>query len=400
MNRPDVLVVENVSKKFIIHKDKSLKERLVNAARSNQFREEYWALKDINLRIKAGESLGLVGPNGSGKSTLLKVLGGILTPNQGTVKGRGRIAALLELGAGFHPDLTGRDNIYLNGAILGLSRAEIDSCFDDIVDFSGIADFIDTQVKFYSSGMYVRLAFAVAVHSNPDILLVDEVLAVGDEAFQKKCMDKIREFQQQGRSIILVSHSAQQIIDVCDSAVVLEEGKLVYSGSSQNAMRYLHGLYQEASARERAHVIDRNSAKIAQIRFENAKNTAETEQVLLSGEDLKIFVDLEAMQKPLADYALIVAMQTASGRHIVSIDTRNTELQLPALEIGKPVQLCFTIPKLNLGLGDYKIDAVLLDGEGYEIDSLLCGDPLQVRGESITTGVININPVVSFCASS
>ena len=202
MSRPDVIQVDGVSKIFIVHKDKSLKERLVNAARSRTHAEEYWALKNVSFSVAAGESVGLVGANGSGKSTLLKVIGGILTPDAGQVRTRGRMAALLELGAGFHPDLTGMENIYLNASILGLSEAEIDAQLDSIIEFSGIRDFIHTQVKFYSSGMYVRLAFAVAVHSDPDILLVDEVLAVGDEPFQKKCMEKIRQFQREGRSII------------------------------------------------------------------------------------------------------------------------------------------------------------------------------------------------------
>jgi len=218
MSRPEVIRIDGVSKKFTVHKDKSLKERVVNSGRSRLHAEEYWALQDVSFSIDAGESIGLAGANGSGKSTLLKIIGGILTPDRGKVHIRGRIAALLELGAGFHPDLTGRENVYLNGSVLGLSEREIDRQFDSIVDFSGIGDFLDTQVKFYSSGMYVRLAFAVAVHSDPDILLVDEVLAVGDEPFQRKCIDKIRDFQEEGRSIILVSHSAEQIVDACDRA--------------------------------------------------------------------------------------------------------------------------------------------------------------------------------------
>ena len=204
----DIVRIRNVAKRFVVHKDKSLKERLVNARSSRAHREDFWALRDIDLDVRVGETIGLVGANGSGKSTLLKVIGGILTPDAGSVSLRGRLAALLELGAGFHPDLTGRENVYLNAAILGLSEAETQHHFDEIVAFSGIEDFIDTQVKFYSSGMYVRLAFAVAVHVDPDVLLVDEVMAVGDEPFQRKCMDKIHEFQDEGRTIILVSHSA------------------------------------------------------------------------------------------------------------------------------------------------------------------------------------------------
>src|SRR3954449_6273316 len=226
---PDVAVVKiaDASKRFVIRKEKSLKERLVNLGRSNQHKDDFWALKNIDLEIYSGSTVGLIGPNGSGKSTLLKLIGGILQPTSGTVEHRGRLAALLELGAGFHPDLTGRENVYLNASILGLSRKQTDEFFDGIVAFSGIEPFIDTQVKFYSSGMYVRLAFAVAVHVDPDLLLVDEVLAVGDEPFQRKCLDKIRSFQREGRTIVLVTHSLGQITEFCDRAVLLNKGEVL-----------------------------------------------------------------------------------------------------------------------------------------------------------------------------
>ncbi len=179
------------------------------------------------------------------KSTLLKLIGGILQPTVGTVEHRGRLAApLLELGAGFHPDLTGRENVYLNASILGLSRKQTEKYFDPIVDFSGIEPFIDTQVKFYSSGMYVRLAFAVAVHVDPDVLLVDEVLAVGDEPFQRKCMDRIREFQNEGRTIILVTHALDQVADICDRAIVLEKGVVQVDGDPLEALRHLRADFE------------------------------------------------------------------------------------------------------------------------------------------------------------
>jgi ABC-2 type transport system ATP-binding protein len=235
---PTVVSIENVSKKFVIRKDNSLKERLVTLGRAGRRHSEaFWALKDVSLDIPAGSTIGLLGPNGSGKSTLLKAIGGIIEPTTGSIKRRGRLAALLELGAGFHPDLTGRENVFLNASILGLSQAETEEKFDDILTFSGIGDFIDTQVKFYSSGMYVRLAFAVAIHTDPDVLLVDEVLAVGDEAFQRKCLDKIREFQQQGRTIILVSHSLGQVQELCDRAVVLSKGEVKFEGSAADAVK-------------------------------------------------------------------------------------------------------------------------------------------------------------------
>jgi ABC-2 type transport system ATP-binding protein len=234
---PVVVSVRDVTKNFVVRKDDSLKERLVTLGRrGRRYREDFVALDSIAFDIQAGTTIGLIGHNGSGKSTLLKVIGGIIEPTAGQVWTRGRIAALLELGAGFHPDLTGKENIYLNGSILGLSRAEIDVRFDEIVEFADIGEFIDTPVKFYSSGMYVRLAFAVAVHTDPDILLVDEVLSVGDEAFQRKCMEKIRSFQEEGRTIILVTHNLGQVLDLCDRAVLLNHGHLVYDGPPREAI--------------------------------------------------------------------------------------------------------------------------------------------------------------------
>jgi ABC-2 type transport system ATP-binding protein len=239
MAAPDIVRVEQVSKRFVLHKDRSIKERLLNFSINRRHSEVFWALRDISLSIASGSTVGLIGPNGSGKSTLLKIIGGIIDPTSGTVSRRGRLAALLELGAGFHPDLTGRENVYLTAAILGLSQRETRSYFDQIVDFSGIEGFIDSPVKFYSSGMYVRLAFAVAVHVDPDLLLIDEVLAVGDEAFQAKCMQKIAEFQAEGRTIVFVSHSADQVADICKRVLVLNHGSLVFDGATAEGVKVL-----------------------------------------------------------------------------------------------------------------------------------------------------------------
>src|ERR1700712_374759 len=252
MTGPPVLRVTDVSKKFVIRKDKSLKERLVNARRSRANIEEFWALRHVDLEVGGGQTLGLIGGNGSGKSTLLKIIGGILTPTDGYVERRGRLAALLELGAGFHGDLTGRENVYLNASILGLSRVQTNRYFDSIVEFSGIETFIDTQVKFYSSGMYVRLAFGVAVHVDPEILLVEEVLAVGDEPFQRKCLDRIKQFQQDGRTIILVTHSLEQVRQMCDRVVLLESGAMVVDGSPSEAVRHFRETNSEQDHVEQA----------------------------------------------------------------------------------------------------------------------------------------------------
>jgi len=242
---PAVIKVNDVSKRFVIRKDKSLKERIVNFGRSSKHKDDFWALRDINFDIQSGTTVGLLGANGSGKSTLLKVIGGIIQPNSGLVQRRGRLAALLELGAGFHPDLTGRENVFLNASILGLSRKQTEEYFDSIVDFSEIEEFIDTQVKFYSSGMYVRLAFSIAVHVDPDVLLVDEVLAVGDERFQEKCMAKIREFQLEGRTIVLVSHAASQVEDLCSRAIVLKRGEIIFDGDTAGGIGALRASFDQ-----------------------------------------------------------------------------------------------------------------------------------------------------------
>lgn len=250
--RPNIVEIDNVAKRFTIRKDNSLKERIVTLGRAGKrHKEDFWALNGVSIDIKAGTTVGLIGHNGSGKSTLLKVIGGIIDPTKGSVKRRGRIAALLELGAGFHPDLTGRENVFLNASILGLSREETEEKFDSILAFSGIGDFIDTQVKFYSSGMYVRLAFSVAVHTDPDLLLVDEVLAVGDEAFQRKCLDKIRSFQQEGRTIILVTHSLGQVVELCDRAILLNQGQVVLDGNPREAVADFRDILEGRRLREK-----------------------------------------------------------------------------------------------------------------------------------------------------
>jgi ABC-2 type transport system ATP-binding protein len=229
--------VEGVSKRFRLFHERpsSVKERLLKLRRARA--EDFWALRGVGLEVPDGQTWGLVGANGSGKTTLLKIIGGILRPTEGRVVTRGRIAALLELGAGFHPELTGRENVYLNASILGLSRRETDRHFDDIVAFAELEDFIDSQVKYYSSGMFVRLGFAVAVHVDPGILLIDEVLAVGDEAFQRKCLRRVRELQHEGRTIVFVTHAVQQVAQICDGAVMLDHGRVRAIGNVADVVK-------------------------------------------------------------------------------------------------------------------------------------------------------------------
>lgn len=230
--------VRNITKQFVLRHTRSLKEAVVwlVKGRKGDLSHKFFALHDVTLTVDQGESVALLGFNGSGKSTLLKHISGVMTPDSGTVLTRGRVAGLIEVGAGFHHDLTGRDNVYLNGAILGMSEDQIKERFDAIVEFSEIGEFIDTEVKFYSSGMYLRLAFSVAVHTDPEVFLVDEILAVGDEPFQRKCIAKIKELASEGKTLVVVSHDLELVKQVCERGVVLDHGRIKYDGDIEGAV--------------------------------------------------------------------------------------------------------------------------------------------------------------------
>ncbi|RAN79295.1 ABC transporter ATP-binding protein [Bacillus sp. SRB_336] len=235
--------VKGISKQFVLRHTRSLKEAFIwlIKGRKGDLSEKFHALKDVDLIVGQGETVALLGFNGSGKSTLLKHISGVMIPDSGTVRTRGKVAGLIEVGAGFHHDLSGRDNVYLNGAILGMTEAQIDEAFDSIIEFAEIGQFIDTEVKFYSSGMYLRLAFSVAVHTNPEVFLVDEILAVGDEPFQKKCIAKIQELAAEGRTLVVVSHDLDLVSRICDRGVVLDHGNVTFDGSIHDAVAKLRG---------------------------------------------------------------------------------------------------------------------------------------------------------------
>jgi ABC-2 type transport system ATP-binding protein len=237
----NAIEVSDISKQFVLRHTRSLKEAVVWIAkgRKGDLSEKFHALKNVSLEIKTGETVALLGLNGSGKSTLLKHISGVMLPDSGTVRTRGRVAGLIEVGAGFHPDLSGRDNVYLNGAILGMTEQQVNDCFDAIVEFSEIGQFIDTEVKFYSSGMYLRLAFSVAVHTDPEVFLIDEILAVGDEPFQRKCIDKIQELSEHGKTLVVVSHDLDLVSRICDRGVVLEHGHVMFDGPIHEAVAIL-----------------------------------------------------------------------------------------------------------------------------------------------------------------
>ncbi|MCY1692888.1 ABC transporter ATP-binding protein [Curtobacterium sp. SL109] len=363
---PAVVTVKNVSMRFTIRKDNSLKERVVTLGRAGRrHSEDFWALKDINLDIPAGTTIGLLGPNGSGKSTLLKTIGGILEPTTGTVERRGRLAALIELGAGFHPDLTGRENVYLNAAILGQTQEETEERFDDILQFSGIGDFIDTQVKFYSSGMYVRLAFAVAINTDPDVLLVDEVLAVGDEQFQKKCLDKIREFQAQGRTIVLVSHSLGQVQELCDSAVVLHHGEVKFQGSARLAVKNFREILEgrriaeaEASHPEE----DANPGKVEHVELEIPGRAPGEDH--RSGDDIVVRATF-SHTTPLPEWRAGIKIENQFGHPVYGVDSRQTGTVYPPLQGSASVE--WRLSDLRLGGGSYFVHVFLAKPTGEHI---------------------------------
>lgn len=386
-DRPDVIVIDGVSKRFVLRKDKSLKDRVTNFGQSQRHKDDFWALRDVTLTVPAGSTIGLVGPNGSGKSTLLKTIGGIIQPTTGTVRRRGRLAALLELGAGFHPDLTGRENVYLNASILGLSRAQTDEYFDDIVSFSGIPHFIDTQVKFYSSGMYVRLAFAVAVHVDPDVLLVDEVLAVGDEPFQRKCMDRIRTFQREGRTIVLVSHALDQVADLCDRVLVLEAGHVVEDGTPREALRRLRDDYETARQAE----LDASGAPEfrAEVTEVATAGGVDGRRRMSPADSLRLTVTVLA-REALSNWVLGVGIDTPLGQNVFGTNTSMLGVTLPDVPAGRHHTVTLQLDEVWLGEGEYFVHGAVAEGDGGEIHRLPQGLMLKVAATGRGVGPLHV----------
>jgi lipopolysaccharide transport system ATP-binding protein len=298
--------------------------------------KEFWALKDVNFTVGRGESLGIIGPNGSGKSTTLKLLSGILRADLGSLRVRGRLGALIELGAGFHPDLTGRENIYLNGTILGMNKAEIAAKFDEIVAFSELEDFLDTPVKRYSSGMYARLGFSVAAHVDPDVLVVDEVLSVGDYHFQQRCFEKMQEFVRKGTSLVFVSHNMTAISTLCKNALVLRKGEAVYQGSVSQAIQAYHSFYENERTSEHLELID------VQLRGHDGV----TRDVFKPGERVTFDVHLRALHT-IQDAHAGLMIHTVDGQCVFVTATSRLSTRRLNLQIGECASVSFA---LNLNL--------------------------------------------------
>lgn len=329
----NAIVVDQVWKKFRLYHEKNqyLKAAITQGRRAQY--EDFWALKDVSFEIPHGEAFGIIGSNGSGKSTMLKCLAGILTPDKGMLSADGRVAALLELGAGFHPDLSGRENVGLNGAILGMTRKEVENKFDDIVEFAGLEKFIDTPVKNYSSGMVVRLGFAVAINVEPEILIIDEVLAVGDEEFQQRCFQKIEQFRREGRTIVFVSHGLSQVSQFCHRALWLEKGEVQTIGPAYEVVSEYTGVAHHVEQVEAPEISDEpldrwgtGEVRITKVHM-STTDGVETNN-FESGKPFKVRVDYE-INAPVNELVVGLRITHLHGFNVFGSNTKRRGLVIP-----------------------------------------------------------------------
>jgi lipopolysaccharide transport system ATP-binding protein len=365
---------ENVSKRFVIHREQrnTLQERLTGFFRPQSDSEEFWALRDVSFNVEAGESIGLIGHNGAGKSTALKLLTRILEPTSGTVEMQGRVSALLELGSGFHPDLSGRDNVFLYGSLMGIGRRAMEERLDEIVEFADIGNFLDMEIKHYSSGMYTRLAFAVATAVDPDILITDEILAVGDEAFQRKCMDRIYSFRRAGKTIVFVSHGLETVRSLCDLAVWLDHGEPRAVGP---AGEVIDAYLAEVNRQERRRLaqnraedpaetetddnqLRHGSREIEITRVELFNAAGEAGEVFYTGEPVTIRMHYQA-KRPIDDPVFGVGLHHENGLWLAGPNTDVDHFSLPRVEGSGSID--YTIRSLPLLSGRYLLSVAVVD---------------------------------------
>jgi lipopolysaccharide transport system ATP-binding protein len=361
-----IIEFENVSKRFVLNRDRqdTVQGRFAKMLRRKTQGEEFWALRDVSFSVERGESLGLVGHNGAGKSTALKLMTRILEPTAGRVRMNGRVAALLELGSGFHPDLSGRENVFLNGSLLGFSRREMRAKLDEIVDFAEIGDFIDMEVKHYSSGMYTRLAFAVATAVDPEILITDEVLAVGDEAFQRKCMDRIYRFRQMGKTIIFVSHALETVRTLCDHAVWLDHGQAKRVGA---ASEVIDAYLADVNRREQAQAGDPVNDGLGTRRGTREAEFTHVELLDLEGQPQTVFQTHAPLtvrmhyvaHQPISHPVFGVGLYHENGFWINGPNTNFDEVDIPIVDGAGYVD--YHIPNLPLLAGRYQLSVALVD---------------------------------------
>ncbi len=357
MSTPAVRVTD-ISKRFRLYheRNQSLKAAVMRGRRASY--EDFWALRDVSFDIPQGSTFGLVGVNGSGKSTLLKCIARILVPESGKIDVTGKLAALLELGSGFHPELSGRENVYLNGSILGLTRRDIARKFDDIVGFAGVEEFIDQPVKNYSSGMYVRLGFSVAINVDPDVLLVDEVLAVGDTAFQERSMDKFLEFRRAGKTVVVVSHGMSTLRTMCDQAAWLEKGRLVEVGSAKSIIERYVDTSHDHHDTDLSGVARHGSgeARVTAVRLLDGDDRS-TDR-FTTGEPMRIAVDFHAGQR-IEKPVFGVAIEAGDGTYLWANNTIDASLTVDAIEGDGSVEC--VIPRVMLQPGTYTVIASIVD---------------------------------------
>lgn len=334
-----------------------------------QTSEDFWALREVSFEIAQGEIVAIVGRNGAGKSTMLKILGRIVKPSAGRARIRGRVASLLEVGTGFHPELSGRENIYLNGSIMGMSVAEIRRRLDEIVDFAEVEKFIDTPVKRYSSGMYVRLAFAVAAHLEPEILLVDEVLAVGDAEFQKKCLAKMHQVSRSGRTILFVSHNLAALRHVCSRALLIEQGRLVEDGEINGVLdRYLTTCSEPTALNQ---PIESANFTLDSVTIRSTRGA-----VIKTFDPVEITVQVTA-KTDILDPGVFVGLISANGHRIAGLDFKDF-LTVPPIPTGESRELGFRVDALPFLPGRYQIELHLKDMASYKIDVIAELFPFEI----------------------
>jgi ABC-2 type transport system ATP-binding protein len=354
--------VEALWKNFRLYHERNryIKAAMLRGRRARY--EEFWALQDVNLTVTKGATVGVIGSNGSGKTTLLKCLTGIYTPERGSISVEGNLAALLELGAGFHPELSGTENIYLNGSIMGMSKKEIDSKFDSIVEFAGLEQFIDTPVKNFSSGMTVRLGFSIATHVEPEVLLIDEILSVGDQAFQRKSTEKIEQFRRDGRTILVVSHSLGLVQQLCDTVVWLEKGRVKMIGPAAEVIAEYTGNTYGNFAREDASSKTRwgtGDAQVTQVALlDGADQPFDT---LTSGGEIRIRVEMNSHTR-IESPVLRLQLETMSGELVWSTSTQRGTATLRVLD--GPATAILHIPSLPLADGTYYLSVSIVDATG------------------------------------
>jgi ABC-2 type transport system ATP-binding protein len=381
-----------VTKHFRLYQEKlqSVKERIIKLGRAPY--EDFYALRDVSFEVAEGQTTGLLGHNGSGKSTLLKCVAGTLRPSSGTIRTRGRVAALLELGAGFHPELSGRENVYLNGSILGFSKADVERIFDDVVEFAEIAPFIDMQVKHYSSGMTARLGYALAIHVDPDIVLVDEVLAVGDESFQRKCLERVREMQAEGRTILVVTHAPDLLRQVCQVGAVLDRGELIAFDEPGPAIRAFRdslvrrGIMMEEELDEidqealDARLLSR-AVHFTDVRVEYPDTSAD---FILPGSPVRVHCRYEAPEK-VDDVVFAMNLIDEEGRLMMGV---NSDLVgVPIDEVHGTGEVVFDLAHVPLLDGDYEISLGIHSHDvGEEYDHIEGQHRIQVMNPTKVMG--------------